>query len=135
MLFRSLPRYQPTLYEWLREKGSLVNRSSFSEDLDLYEVPEGFSLFMVSAQVAGTGDGAGGVFDESCYIKSSAINQVIVAISGKGSEKWSQANSVSFPIPLRFNSGDKIELVESVNCDGLASFTGFIVRNQDIPFL
>ena len=56
------PKFMPTFYEWLSRKGEQVvgTKQSFTEgDTCLYTVPVGKTLFLTSAWLSGTCDGAG----------------------------------------------------------------------------
>ena len=126
----------PTFYEWLFARGEQVLVSN--EDtggtggIILYQVPTGYTLFVMSAWLEGRNLGA--IVGNICITPGTTSgNNSLLMLRLVASVNTPFANSINYPIPLRFDSGTPIYLVATGNGKGWGGLAGYLIRKDIIP--
>lgn len=96
--------------------------------INLYQVPAGFTLYVTSLNHSMTP-----------IANANVVSLIYQNLFGTGNisnlccnspTASPVAHSCSYPMPLKFNSGDILYLYVSVNCISYASIQGFLEQNQ-----
>lgn len=131
--------FTPTFYEWLNEKGQQINRRGSSGAISgttiyhIYNVPIGYTLFIVSYTISGY---CGGAVDDlfllgvdgtlsnsnSCVLAKCPLNTTI-NFSG------------SFNYPIRCKNYVWVGINNPTHNKVYVNFTGILIKNDSIPLI
>ena len=124
------PKFMPSYYEWLSVRGLFVStggEATSGGNNDIYTVPHNNTLFITYACACITADAVGFSFT-SVHTDANPIINVKCSTSGSGNL------SISPIIPIKINSGEIITVTCGTNkADAYGNFSGFLVKNADIP--
>ncbi|GAI20640.1 unnamed protein product [marine sediment metagenome] len=130
------PKFLPTYYEWLSKGGIQIIKEKHGTfmgggDVEIYKVPEDSVLFITSAWLNGLTFSVGIVGGRlSLRIK----NDRLALIEFYRDDDFPTNQVLSFPIPLRVEKNQVLDVSNNISdvayCVG---FSGFLVKNQDIP--
>lgn len=114
--------FNTSFLEYLWNLGDQIIAAKSSSGT-IYTVPTGYTLYLTGAMVCLRNTAAVG--DCSIEYNSTPLIETRCEAGGQSS------NSISYPIPLKFNSNETIVL--SAGGATTASICGFIVKNNLIP--
>jgi hypothetical protein len=120
------PKFMPSLNEWLRKKGAQKIQGgsvAVAGDYGIYTVPANYSLFITSVYL--DTNLAAGV--QAVWFLASNTTEKIIALNGV------KAVAISYQIPILIET--KKQMVLSTLGNGLVQygFTGFLIKNSEIP--
>lgn len=135
----SPPKFMPSYYEWLSKKGKQIIINGQGDSLgsnDWYVVPENETLFITSIFLSAVDDSPGtntsniGLRIDDQFI----INYVMSTSSVASVQKPHLIMTQSFHYPLIVKAKQTIKST-AMNSGGsfYGYFTGFLVKNRDIP--
>lgn len=127
-------RFTPTYYEWLAKNSIQIIKDKVVENTKgtIYEVPEGFILYITSNSLQGMTSVVGTTGDFHFYVNGKKLVTATCKVIGTLFSVERVSNN--YPHPIVVNGKEKIE-VESVaaNLYAWGGFTGFLVKVKDIP--
>lgn len=123
-------------YDWLSTKGTRIIKSSFSigTSTNLYTVPEGKILFIVSSWITGMKSSAGTGVGAFLEVNNSSIRLIGVQISDSNNNSGA-SNSNSYPFPIKIESGESITSSVGNSIQFSGGFAGFLVNKSDLVFI
>lgn len=126
------PKFMPSLYEWLSSKGlQVIKHGNTTGTLTLYTVPVGFTLFVSSVWLSQVGTAGGNLR----YGKLEVPSDIELISTNIKLESSNSTQALSYKIPVKIQENKIIRLLTPSSDTNLrAGFTGFIVKNDDIPY-
>lgn len=118
------PKFLPSYIDWLWGNSQHIIES-FTTTGVIYTVPDDFTFFLTSIYVT---TGKTGVTVSAGAFTSLNGQKNIISVKG-----WENASaSLSFPNPLKFNSGVVFETYKDAGAVIGAGISGFLVKNSDL---
>jgi hypothetical protein len=140
----AVPQYKTTsLNDFLTLRGEMIRLSIVATGAgvnDIYTVPDGYTLFIVSASIASVINSAGGPTLYFVYLRSqnSGSNSAILAYHIYRQADTAVFNNLSQTlspvIPLKYNEKSNLYLYQQasfITTD--ATIQGYLIKNEEIP--
>jgi len=133
------PKFMPSYYEWLSFKSELITKDKRilggGGSTLIYQVPDDYTLFLTNLSLGSRSDGGGAGFQVQSWIflGDTYTKNRMIGLCFVDNVTEVNSNSLNFDYPLKLLPKTKLSLFNGSHLDSLASITGFLVKNSDIP--